>query len=261
MSSSTSEEECWVKWFCSLRGHEFLIEVDEDYIQDRFNLTGLNEQVPHFKRALDIITDMDEDDHDFKGGKRTANDLVEQAAELLYELIHSRFLLSPRGMQIMATKYKTGDFGVCPRVLCEAQPCLPVGLSDIPGEGSVKLFCPRCRDIYTPKLSRHLQLDGAYFGTGFPSMLLLSMPELRPLAAIKKYEPKLYGFKIHPLGLIAPNPKQGTNNNKGLGGGLAKKQDSFCSSYGGGGNTSTNTISNIATLSNSKAGKGKVVKR
>lgn len=103
-----------------------VLQVDEEYIQDKFNLTGLNEQVPHFKRALEVITDLD-DEEEPPRGKRTANDIVEQAAALLYELIHSRFLLSPRGMQLMSSKYKNYVFGKCPRVNCEGQACLPVG--------------------------------------------------------------------------------------------------------------------------------------
>jgi casein kinase II subunit beta len=65
-------------------------------------------------------------------------------------------------------------------VLCQGQPLLPVGLTDVPYEKSVKLYCGRCEDIYSPKSSRHGSIDGAYFGTSFPHLLFLVYPAILP---------------------------------------------------------------------------------
>jgi hypothetical protein len=54
-------------------------------------------------------------------------------------------------MNAMYEKYKACDFGRCPRVLCDGQPCLPVGTCDVPRQSTVKIFCPKCQDIYYPR--------------------------------------------------------------------------------------------------------------
>ena len=66
------------------------------------------------------------------------------------------------------------------------------GLSDVPGEAMVKLYCPKCMDVYTPKSSRHHHTDGAYFGTGFPHMLFMVHPEYRPKRPANQFVPR-YG--------------------------------------------------------------------
>lgn len=47
----------WISWFLSSKGNEYFCEVDEDFILDRFNLTGLNNEVANYSQALDLITD------------------------------------------------------------------------------------------------------------------------------------------------------------------------------------------------------------
>ena len=45
----------WVDWFLSSKGNEYFCEVDEDYIADKFNLTGLNTEVQHYQAAMDLL--------------------------------------------------------------------------------------------------------------------------------------------------------------------------------------------------------------
>ncbi|KAI0956518.1 hypothetical protein AcV7_006900 [Taiwanofungus camphoratus] len=164
-----------ILFFACKCGNEYFCEVEEDYILDRFNLTGLNTEVQHYSQALDLITDNLDDDiqDEFRG-------TLDVQARLLYGLIHARWIVTARGLSKMLEKYKKADFGRCPRVLCQSQPLLPVGLTDVPYEKSVKLYCARCEDIYSPKSSRHGSIDGAYFGTSFPHLLFLVYPSLIP---------------------------------------------------------------------------------
>jgi casein kinase II subunit beta len=79
------------------------------------------------------------------------NEMVESAAEMLYGLIHVRYILTSKGMNAMLEKCKNVDFGRCPRMYCSGQPCLPMGQSDISRTSTVKIYCPKCEDIYYPR--------------------------------------------------------------------------------------------------------------
>lgn len=122
---------------------------------------------------------------------------VEKSARHLYGLVHARYITTTRGLAKMLEKYKKADFGKCPRVMCAAHPLLPTGLSDNAHTQSVKLYCGKCEDLYNPKSSRHANIDGAYFGTSFQNILFQVYPALIPEKTIRRYEPKVFGFKVH----------------------------------------------------------------
>ena len=234
MSSSSGASESWISSFCSLLGHEYFAEVSEDFIEDDFNLTGLQNQVPMYKEALEMILDVEpedfedeeedeeeeeeededeendavmrgEDGEKLAGGYRRANDrrhvrmpsdlsVIESSAELLYGLIHQRYITSRPGMQQMSEKYEMQHFGTCPRVFCNGAKVLPVGCSDIPGQETVKLFCPSCLDVYTPPNSRFQAVDGAFFGTTFGCLFFMTFPDFE------------VSPKGDPLNLASTNP-------------------------------------------------------
>merc|ERR1711941_235507 len=133
--------------------------------------TGLANQVPYYDFALDLITDIDNDE-DFSDEQQ---EMIEHDAEVLYGLIHARYILTNRGLHAM----------------------LPVGRTDQKSKESVKLYCPKCGEMYKPKSSRHENVDGAYFGTSFPHLFFLVFPELNPEPNKETYVPKVFGFRLH----------------------------------------------------------------
>jgi casein kinase II subunit beta len=239
MSSSSQVSESWISSFCGLLGHEYFAEVSEDFIEDDFNLTGLQSQVPMYKEALEMILDVepeddedeedeeeeDEDDDEILGDERPvgyrraserrhlriASDLsvIESSAELLYGLIHQRYITSRPGIQQMAEKYELQHFGTCPRVHCNSCKVLPVGLNDSPGHETVKLFCPSCLDVYTPPNSRFQTVDGAFFGTTFGSLFFMTFGDLD----IGGARPSSAGAADALLAIQAANQEARSKNN------------------------------------------------
>ena len=238
MSDSESPApESWIASFCSLLGHEYFAEVSEEFIEDDFNLTGLQSQVPMYKEALEMILDVEpededegdeededeEEDDDEDGIMRDENDdridgyrrperrharmasdlsVIESSAELLYGLIHQRYITSRPGIQQMAEKYDALHFGHCPRVYCNSAKVLPVGCHDTPGIDTVKLFCPSCLDVYTPPNSRFQSVDGAFFGTTFGCLFFMTFSD---------FEVQVRG---DPLNLSAVSPMFSSGSNQ-----------------------------------------------
>lgn len=157
---------------------------------------------------------------------------------MLYGMIHARYILTNRGMHAMYEKYRSASFGRCPHVFCQGQPVLPVGLSDLPRNYTVNVFCPRCHGLFFPKSTRQANIDGAYFGTTFPHLYLMTHPvsvkhftssiwfkffavwtlfqlittityfavqDMIPSKPTQQYIPRVYGFKVNKSSLYYKN--------------------------------------------------------
>ena len=68
---------------------------------------------------------------------------IYQEASDIYGLLHSRFITTSKGLAIMRERFLQGRFGYCPRVYCEKQHVIPIGL---------------CEDLKTTRVKVPLQI-------------------------------------------------------------------------------------------------------
>lgn len=220
-SSASGQDEPWIQWFCGLRGHEMFCEVERSYIEDGFNLYGLRACVQNFSDCLDLILDrIGPDDSD--------DSHLTQSACTLYGLIHARYIITAHGLDAMYNKYAAKEFGTCPLIQCGCQPVLPVGLRDEMGTDTVKVFCPKCQNIFHPPPIRIRSsqaiptsssgssgvVDGAAFGTTFPHLFLMTFNNLVPdgLSPDSTYVPRVFGFRVHH----SARQRSGSTNNTSI---------------------------------------------
>jgi len=174
--------------FCVTPGNDFFVEVPEEFISQEFNWLNISYNRPAIEFILGQPPPVPL--------SARAKAQLEDTAKLMYGLIHQRFILSEAGLLMMKDKYEAGVFGKCPRVMCEGQPVLPMGLSETPGSGGrVKLFCPQCWEVYHTSRRAH---DGAFWGPTFPHLFLLTFPEIvPPPKGQSRFVPRVFGFRLH----------------------------------------------------------------
>ena len=120
---------------------------------------------------------------------------------ILYAMIHQRFLLTKAGMSKIADRYTNGTFGTCPRSYCDSAHVLPIGLSDSPHQSHVKIFCPRCVDVYFPPSAQYNRVDGCAWGTTYVHLMFKSYPHVFQQEFQNQqfyiYQPRVFGFRLH----------------------------------------------------------------
>lgn len=185
----------WIQKFLSEEKNRFLIEVDADWIKDKFNHTDLmtdidpvlsNKYLPSHYRGMRMLVDIP--------GEYTSDH--DEAARFFYGLLHARFVLTNAGIARLLVKYEQGVYSQCLKVGCGSK-LLPVGADTLPGLSTVNVYCPACDDVY----QCDGKLDSAFFGQNLPHMFFMVKQDKRPLKLLKK----IYEFdEDHRLSLTYP---------------------------------------------------------
>lgn len=196
-SSDFSEEETCIDWLLSQEGNHLLCRVEEDYIEDNFNLYGLNKIIPNFRDSIRLLLS---DSASVEGclEEGWVGPSYEHLLDL-YGLIHARYILTSQGLSKMRRKLHNNVFGSCPEPEFAESSVLPVGLSDHLRQGPPVGYCLASGEIYKMGAWGDF-LDGAYFGTSFPHLLLMQDPAIHgprgwPVPN-STYKPRIFGFKV-----------------------------------------------------------------
>lgn len=185
--------EKWIDLFFQRPSSKLFVRIDQEFIASSFNVYGLKARVKNFHFAYEMLR---------KGSISSANatdlerDEIDKQTELLYGLLHLRYLLTKPGMQLMYEKFNQDFFPICPRVYCKGTHCLPYGITEDPGEHTVRMFCPCCSDIYNVTDPDLKKVDGAFFGSSWVHMFLTKYPQVIPKDPPRVYVPKIFGFRL-----------------------------------------------------------------
>ena len=190
MSSQT-----WIEWFTSQPFGKYFVKIDPSYLNEEFNFYGLRQQVSHFNQALEIIRGP------IPNLKKKCSSEQNEAAMILYGLIHARYILTEAGLEKMHEKYLHHDFEKCPRVLCDGMQCLPYGSLNTCGQSNVKMFCPNCYDVYLISNPETVCIDGAFFGSTWVHSFLEKYSDIVPKVPAQQYVPRIFGFRLYGDGV------------------------------------------------------------
>ena len=173
-SDSEKSKTSWIDSFLEQSGSDWFCKIPVTYINDSFNIYGLNLNAPHGKSAFkQLLGNLDDSSDSFDSD---SEDVIEHVTEQLYGLIHARYIFTQEGINEMTKKFSEGVFGTCPRYNCGGTHLIPIAMSDRPNVDTVKTYCYRCQQIYETDPA-HATLDGAYFTKSFAHYFLLELRE------------------------------------------------------------------------------------
>ena len=188
-----SSVDPWIFQFCNLPQNKWYVPIDVSWVTDWFNQYGIRELFENFDEAIELISDNHSENWATFSDEKICQ--IHIQATRIYGLLHARWITQPKGLFAMKKKYEISVFGVCPRALCNGTHLLPMGTSANMRRHTVKLFCPKCCDIY--KAPKTPSIDGAHFGPAFPHLFLCEFTQFDTSDEFVPFDQRVFGFRIH----------------------------------------------------------------
>lgn len=171
----------WARKFILSRPKDALLPIPREYLSDGFNLVNIApviHKIFHenkidtqatsslYKAAIKLILE----EEGMTNSTGVTKD-IQHAAEVIYQLVHARFVCSPRGLDTIRRMFKRNAdngtiypiFGRCSRIKCNGTALLPFGVSDqydISGKGTIQRkamrYCCSCREV--SKIIHHFRI-------------------------------------------------------------------------------------------------------
>ena len=231
----------WVRRYLSTRPG--LLVIPRDFWLDNFNLAQLPPvleawvkvspqargiQFPSgwlYKQALQRILAQDSNaTAQSTAAAGVVDDIVEWAASLLYQLVHQRYALAPRGLEALRRRFiiwqyqsakknplQPPPYGRCPRATCRGFPLLPSGPDNPTDDTDMKhwRYCGMCQETWRSMSHLVEATEGCAWGSSLGPLFHMTFPHFlegsKATRPIEVSEPRVFGFRLHPnaVGLVS----------------------------------------------------------
>jgi casein kinase II subunit beta len=211
LSAMLSYTTPWVIKFLRSRPKDALLAVPRDFLGDGFNLVNLppiverlvgsnDSTYPLYRSALRLILSMQEVlDSEIPPQ-------VQRAAEVLYTLVHQRYITSPRGLDTVRRMLIQNRqvFGRCPRPSCRGMALLPYGESADYACRNSQRYCCSCGQAWEFWESK---VDASAWGPSFCHLYLLTFGKAElgnhygGMPQNPSTVPTIFGFQVHSAAL------------------------------------------------------------
>lgn len=224
-------KETWKEYLLRSRLKDYLVNVDDSFISDEFNLKGIP-PVPYYRTVKKILL------NDPKESNKLDKEIPENRIKILdsieffYTRVHARYILTSNGLKAMNNFISRKKFGTCSRLKCinTFNSLIPISINDSKvykdsdsedenedeeedddeyyDTADTYLYCPNCKEYFIPNDDLSY-INGYSYGNTFCQFYLLQYSHNKKKGQeptkIPHIEGRIFGYKVHKSSQIENN--------------------------------------------------------